>query len=326
MPKHVAALAPSDAYGEEWQILVVAEKYQTGFDQPKLYAMYVDKTLTGLAAVQTLSRLNRIHPDKTGTFVLDFRNSAESIQESFAPWYVRTVAQPTDPHLLYDTHAELGPFDVLRGDEIETMVGLLLTDPEKNHQRIHTVMQPSVDRFNALDEERQDEFRDVPTRFTRIYSFLSQVVSFTDVKLERDYLFRRRLSQLILRESGPGVDLGDSVELTHLRMEQSSSGSASLDPADDVGDVITIYGGGGRTVLPEEVPLSEVIRRINERFAMGITENDALFFGQVDGAVVADENVQIQAGANDFERFKVGLDGVWQSKLLERQKTNDELV
>jgi type I restriction enzyme, R subunit len=89
----------------DWQILVVAEKYQTGFDQPKLYAMYVDKTLTGLAAVQTLSRLNRTHPDKTGTFVLDFRNSAESIQESFAPWYVRTVAPETDPHLLYDTHA-----------------------------------------------------------------------------------------------------------------------------------------------------------------------------------------------------------------------------
>ena len=116
------------------------------------------------------------------------------------------------------------------------------------------------------------------------------------------------------------------MELTHLRMEQSSSGSASLDPESTEGEVITIYGGGGRTVLPEEVPLSEVIKRINERFAMGITENDALFFGQVDGAVVADENVQIQAGANDFERFKVGLDGVWQSKLLERQKTNDELV
>jgi type I restriction enzyme R subunit len=311
---------------DEWQILVVAEKYQTGFDQPKLYAMYVDKTLTGLAAVQTLSRLNRTHPDKTGTFVLDFRNSAESIQESFAPWYVRTVAPPTDPHLLYDTHAELGRFDVLREAEIETMVGLLLTDPEKNHQRIHTVMQPAVDRFNALSDERQDEFRDVLTRFTRIYSFLSQVVSFTDVKLERDYLFCRRLSQLVRRDSIVGVDLGDSVELTHLRMEKSWSGDASLDAdATDV-DIITIYGGGGRTTLPEEVPLSEVIARINERFAMGITENDALFFGQVDGAVVADENVQIQAGANDFERFKVGLDGVWQSKLLERQKTNDELV
>ena len=265
---------------DDWQILVVAEKYQTGFDQPKLYAMYVDKTLTGLAAVQTLSRLNRIHPKKTGTFVLDFRNDHEQIQDSFAPWYVRTHAPPTDPHLLYDTHAELGPFDVLRGEEIETMVGLLLTDPEKNHQRIHSVMQPAVDRFDAFDEERQDEFRDVLTRFTRIYSFLSQVVSFTDVKLERDYLFCRRLAQLVRQESVVGVDLGDSVELTHLRMEQAWSGDASLDDAD--GEVVTIYGGSGRTPLIEEVPLSEVIRRINERFGTDITDTDRLFVDQVD--------------------------------------------
>ena len=197
-----------------------------------LYAMYVDKTLTGLAAVQTLSRLNRIHPKKTGTFVLDFRNDHEQIQDSFAPWYVRTHAPPTDPHLLYDTHAELGPFDVLRGEEIETMVGLLLTDPEKNHQRIHSVMQPAVDRFDALDRRAAGR---VPRRAHPVHAdllFLSQVVSFTDVKLERDYLFCRRLAQLVRQESVAGVDLGDSVELTHLRMEQAWSGDASLDEAE----------------------------------------------------------------------------------------------
>lgn len=309
---------------DEWQILVVAEKYQTGFDQPKLYAMYVDKTLTGLAAVQTLSRLNRTHPAKRGTFVLDFRNTAEQIQESFAPWYVRTHTPPTDPHLLYDTHAELGPYDVLRADEVETMVGLLLTDPEKNHERIHSVMQPAVDRFHALSEEQQDEFRDVVTRFTRIYSFLSQVVSFTDVKLERDYLFCRRLAQLVRRESSVGVDLGDSVELTHLRMEKQWEGSASLDDAD--GEVVTIYGGSGRQVTPEDVPLSEIIQRINERFGMGISDNDALVLQQVDADLAADSDVQVQAGANDFDRFVVGLDAQWQSKLLERHKSNEELV
>jgi type I restriction enzyme R subunit len=310
---------------DDWQILVVAEKYQTGFDQPKLYAMYVDKTLTGLAAVQTLSRLNRTHPDKTGTFVLDFRNSAESIQESFAPWFVRTVAPPTDPHLLYDTHAELGPFDVLRGEEIETMVGLLLADPEKNHQRIHSVMQPAVDRFHALSEERQDEFRDVLTRFTRIYSFLSQVVSFTDVKLERDYLFCRRLSQLVRRESIVGVDLGDSVELTHLRMEKSWSGDASLDDNVD-GEVITIYGGGGRSVLPEEVPLSEVIARINERFGTHISDTDRLFVDQVAEDIVSNERVQVQALANNEQAFGVGFDKTWIGALTGRLSTNEKFA
>jgi len=309
---------------DDWQILVVAEKYQTGFDQPKLYAMYVDKTLTGLAAVQTLSRLNRTHPDKSGTFVLDFRNSHEQIQESFEPWYVRTHAPPTDPHLLYDTHAELGPFDVLRGDEIETMVGLLLADPEKNHQRIHSVMQPAVDRFGALTDEQQDEFRDVLTRFTRIYSFLSQVVSFTDVKLERDYLFCRRLAQLVRRESVSGVDLGDSVELTHLRMEQAWAGDASLDDAD--GEVVTIYGGGGRSQLVEEVPLSEVIRRINERFGTNISDTDRLFVDQVADDIVDDEQVQVQALANDEESFGVGFDKTWLGALTGRLSANEKFA
>ena len=144
-------------------------------------------------------------PDgKTGTFVLDFRNTVEDIQDAFEPWYAHTVAPPTDPHLLYDTHAELGPFDVLAYEEIESVVALLLTDPDKNHERINAGLQPAVDRFDALDEDRQDEFRDVITRFVRIYSFLSQVVSFTDVKLERDYLFCRALARLIKREPGIG--------------------------------------------------------------------------------------------------------------------------
>ena len=308
---------------DEWQILVVAEKYQTGFDQPKLYAMYVDKTLTGLAAVQTLSRLNRTHPQKTGTFVLDFRNDHEQIQESFEPWYVRTHAPPTDPHLLYDTWNELGPFDVLRGDEIETMVGLLLNDPEKNHQRIHSVMQPAVDRFRALSGERQDEFRDVLTRFTRIYSFLSQVVSFTDVKLERDYLFCRRLAQLVRQESVSGVDLGDSVELTHLRMEKQWEGS--LAPEGE-GDVVTIYGGGGRTALIEEVPLSEVIRRINERHGTNISDTDRLFVDQVAGDLVANEKIQVQALANDEQSFGVGFDKTWVGALTGRMSANEKFA
>jgi type I restriction enzyme, R subunit len=309
---------------DEWQIMVVAEKYQTGFDQPKLYAMYVDKTLTGLAAVQTLSRLNRTHPDKTGTFVLDFRNTAEDIAESFSPWFIRTHAAPTDPHLLYDTHAELWPFDVLRPEEIETMVGLLLTDPEKNHERIHSVMQPACDRVWALDDERQDAFRDVLNTFTRIYSFLSQVVTFTDVKLERDYLFCRRLAQLIRRESFGSVDLGDSVELTHLRMEKRWEGSASLDDAD--GEVVTIFGGAGGPMKVEEVPLSEIIKRINDRFGTNISETDRLFVDQIRDDLVADEKIQIQALANDEEAFGVGFDKTWTGALTGRLSANESFA
>ncbi len=274
---------------DAWQILVVAEKYQTGFDQPKLYAMYVDKTLTGLAAVQTLSRLNRIHPDKTGTFVLDFRNTVDDIQTAFAPWYAHTVAPPTDPHLLYDTHAELDPFGVLVHEEVESVVALLVGDPDRNHERINQRLQPAVDRFADLDEDRQDQFRDVLERFVRIYSFLSQVVRFTDTKLERDHLFCRALGRLIKRDPGTGFDLGDAVELTHLAMETTFEGDGSLDV--DGGEVVTIYGGAGRPADPDEVPLSEIIARINERFGTDLDETSRLFTDQVATELVADPQI-----------------------------------
>src|SRR5205085_2944994 len=114
----------------EYAVLIVAEKFQTGFDQPLLHTMYVDKVLTGLAAVQTLSRLNRIHTQKSDTFVLDFRNAAEDIQAAFEPYYGKTVAPPSDPNLLWDTRNRLDGFDVLRPDEIEAVVAVLVAlDP-----------------------------------------------------------------------------------------------------------------------------------------------------------------------------------------------------
>ena len=307
---------------DAWQILVVAEKYQTGFDQPKLYAMYVDKTLTGLAAVQTLSRLNRTREGKTGTFVLDFRNRVEDIQEAFEPWYAHTVAPPTDPHLLYDTRAELGPFGVLTHEEVTSVVALLLTDPDRNHERINAGLQPAVDRFNALDDDRQDQFRDVITRFVRIYSFLSQVVTFTDVKLERDYLFCRALSRLIKREPGSGFDLGDAIELTHLAMEKTFDGDGSLDV--DGGEVVTIYGGTGRRNDPDEIPLSEIIAKINARFGTNITETDRLFTDQIANDLVADPQVQVQAAANDESAFGVGFDRNWMKALTGRLTANED--
>ena len=213
---------------------------------------------------------------------------------------------------------------LLRSEEIETMVALLLADPERNHQRIHSVMQPAVDRFHALDSERQDAFRDVLTRFTRIYSFLSQVVSFTDVKLERDYLFCRRLAQLVREESVASVDLGDSVELTHLRMEKVWQGDASLDVDD--GEVVTIYGGAGGGRRVEEVPLSEIIQRINDRFGTNISDTDRLFADQVADDIVANETIQVQALANSEEAFSVGFDTTWTKALTGRMNANEQFA
>jgi hypothetical protein len=231
-------------------ILVVAEKYQTGFDQPLLYAMYVDKSLSGLAAVQTLSRLNRPCDGKDGTFVLDFRNEAGEIRDSFAPWYAATVSPPTDPNLMYDTRNALDPFGVLWPEEVERAVALLVVpDKRSMHGRVHAALTPSIDRFRALDAREQDAFRDALGRFTRTYAFLSQVVTFTDVNLERDYMFCKALAAFIRPAGTASLDLGSEVELTHLRTERTFAGSVALDP-ETHGEVSTVFAstssGGGR--------------------------------------------------------------------------------
>jgi len=221
---------------DEFQILVVAEKYQTGFDQPKLHTMYVDKPLTGLAAVQTLSRLNRTHSEKTSTFVLDFRNDADDIRNAFAPWYVQTEAPPTDPNLMYDAHRELGDYDVLRIEETETFVAVLMDDPTAT-DRIHGLLEPAKNRFwEALDEDEQDRFREALKKFVSSYGYLAQIVSFGDAKLERDYVFGRALARFIRAPSEALPDVSDDVDLTHLAIRLTAE-EQSIPLPDDEGEL-----------------------------------------------------------------------------------------
>ena len=309
---------------DEWQVMVVAEKFQTGFDQPKLAAMYVDKTLTGLAAVQTLSRLNRIHPDKSGTFVLDFVNDAGAIGEAFAVYHGKTVAPPTDPNLLFDTRRALDAFGVLDIGEMERAAALVLG--EGNHAQVHAALQPAVDRFDGLDEEDQEAFRDALARFVRVYSFLSLVVPFRNADLERDYLYCRALAALI-RElpPGQGIDLGSEVELTHLRYELTFDGSIEL-PAGE-GEVTTIYSGTGPQTDPEREPLSQIIARINERFGTDWTDEDRLVFEAAAGDLVDDAEIQNQALNNDETTFRDHVfPDRYQKALLSRGDRNRQLV
>ena len=176
-------------------MLIVAEKYQTGFDQPLLHTMYVDKRSADCHAVQTLSRLNRIHPRKEDTFVLDFRNDTEDIVDAFEPFYGRTVAPPTDPNILWDTRRGLDEFDVLRPEEIEAAYppsserALLMRSARRRPTPRST---PAKARFEEMSDEERLEFRDALTRFVRTYSFVSQIAAFTDPALERDYVYCRR--------------------------------------------------------------------------------------------------------------------------------------
>ena len=310
---------------DEYRIMVVAEKFQTGFDQPKLVAMYVDKTLTGLAAVQTLSRLNRTHPDKDGTFVLDFVNDTDEIRDAFAVYHGKTVAPPTDPNLMFDTRDALNDFNILDPGEMQQAAALIL-NKDDNHDQVHAAMQPAVERFKNLDEEDQEMFRDALTRFVRVYGFLAQIVKFSNPVLEGDYIYCRALAMLIRDHSiQPGIDISSEVELTHLRHDKIFEGSISL-PGDE-GEVQTIYSGTGPLGDPDEELLSEIIARINERFGTDWTEEDRLVFDAAARDLVKDEQIQNQAVNNDEATFRDQIFSEQYLKaLLERLDRNSDVV
>jgi len=310
---------------DDYRILVVAEKFQTGFDQPLLYAMYVDKVLSGLNAVQTLSRLNRIHPDKDGTFALDFRNDAQDIREAFEPYYGETVAPPSDPNLLYDTRHALDEFGILRSDETATVVALLLdVAGPADHGRIHAALTPAIDRVHALDSDERARFVDALGRFVRTYGFLSQIVSFGDTDLERDYLFSRALAAFVRDSGGDTIDIGADLELTHLRLEKQFEGTVSLDT--DTGEVQTVFSGTGPQNEPEPETLSTIIERFNERYGTDWTDADRLFPDAIEEDLVNDEHIQLQAGANNLDNFKVGFDTTYLSAIASRLDRNEKVA
>jgi len=313
--------------GDDFQILVVAEKYQTGFDQPKLYAMYVDRALTGLAAVQTLSRLNRTMEGKEGTFVLDFRNETEDIAAAFQPYYTSTSTTATDPNLLYNTRVELDRFGVLRADEVRAMIDLLLAAPTPTTSgRVYAVLTPAVDRWKDLDEDDREAFRDANTRFVRTYAFLSQLVSFGDAGLERDYMFCKALGHLLPVDAmAPPPPIADEIELTHLRIELRED-QIGLGLENREGEVDTTIGDGRPPRDPDEELLSRIITTMNERYGLQLTEADRLHFDAVAEDLIADEALQQQAAANSRENFRIPLEKAFTNALVNRLAANRDLT
>ncbi len=176
---------PKRFHGEDYQVLVVAEKYQTGFDEPLLHTMYVDKKLSGVAAVQTLSRLNRTHPGKEDTFVLDFANTAEEIRGAFEPFYEESFTTPTEPNVLYAMEHDLMNAGVLSLPEMEATVSALLSGDPARQSMLYANLLPATGRFEALDEETKEAFRHTLEHFCRAYAFVAQVMPWVDTDLER---------------------------------------------------------------------------------------------------------------------------------------------
>ena len=321
----------SDAY----QVLIVANKYQTGFDQPLLMAMYVDKRLAGVQAVQTLSRLNRRHRGKEQVFVLDFVNDRDHILAAFQDYYeTTTTAETVDPQRLYELHHELEEFQVWTASEVDGFAGVFfklkanqkLTD----NARLNAWLDPAVDRFKALADdgeegiERQEDLRAKLSAFRNLYSFLGQIIPFHDAELEKLYAYGRMLLRKLPRpeDAGP-LDLGDDVALESLKLKREAEGKLELEK----GGLGMLPGptatgtGAGKGPLEK---LSTIIERLNERFGTNFDVQDL-----VDGVadqLTASEELRQAAQVNDKGNFAHVLTPALDDALVDRHAKHGDFI
>ncbi|QGK68925.1 DEAD/DEAH box helicase [Allosaccharopolyspora coralli] len=321
---------------QEYRILVVADKYQTGFDQPLLTTMYVDKQLKGVAAVQTLSRLNRTHPLKSqeDVFVLDFANEAEAIQEQFQQFHETALTPPTDPNMLYTSQHSVMAFGLLVDSEMQAFADGYLaaqrdaaTDADwaKAHAQLYRFTDAARDRFVQLhseDPEEAEEFRHALRQYVRLYAFLAQVVPYHDAELERLYLYGKHLLNRLPRDKDASVDLGP-LNLTHLKISRTGEHDVRVAPEGD--QVLPGFAGtgAGRASEPEKASLADLIAAFNERYGTNLGEHD--FLGDVEAA--ADDNrMKAFALNNSEEVFGDVFDTHFKNKVIERHEDNTKFM
>ena len=311
----------------DFQILIVAEKYQTGFDEPYLHTMFVDKKLKGLNAVQTLSRLNRWAPGKTATFVLDFCNEAEAIQAAFQKYYEGVIIEQTDVNVLYDLRGRMLALGILREVEIRAASdAYFAVDPAKRLLKaIYSNIDPVLVRFAELSDDEQAEFRDALDQFIRAYSFLSQVMPFTDEDLERLYVYAKALAACLPSRATGSLDIGKDVVLTHLRIEEQGTSEIGLTPGQvGAGKVFTGEGHGGAWEDEKET-LAVIIEAINERFGTELDDRDRLEGEKLKLTLLQDPELETFARQNSMEHYSLEFTNKWKGAILSQEERNQRL-
>jgi type I restriction enzyme R subunit len=317
----------------EYQVLLVAEKYQTGFDQPLLHTMYVDKRLSGLQAVQTLSRLNRTHPLKEDTFILDFVNDRLEIQEAFKTYYEGAqMGEEVEPARMYELKADLDASGIYLAEEVQRFCEIYfkpkLRQSAGDHKAMNAALDRAMDRFQALQQENEDEaelWRGKLFAYRNLYSFLSQIIPYQDTDLERLYTFLRYLSpKLPKRRGGPRYSFDEEVKLEYYRLQKISEGSINLKegqakPLDGPQEV------GSGLLHEEPVALSRLIDLVNARFGTDFNEADQLFFDQIVEAAMTDENLKQAAVVNPEDKFSLVFNNLLETLFIERMDQNEDI-
>lgn len=294
----------------QYRILIVANKFQTGFDQPLLHTMYVDKKLGGVNAVQTLSRLNRTYPDKNETMVLDFVNEAEELQQAFAPYYEKTLlSEGTDPNLLYDLQTKLADFHFYSEAEVNRFAVLYFA-AKGTQDKLYAALEPIVERYKeGLDGERAD-FKGHFTDYVRLYAFLSQIITFVDTDLEKLYVFGR----LLLRKLPTSlerlpVEIQQNIDIESYRIKQTSKGKITLPRGTTELEPIgakEIYALG----QDKFEALSQIIQAMNEHFGTDFTEDDKLCIREIEQRLSGNAALEASVRVNPPENARLTFNHV----------------
>ncbi len=270
----VGGSIPDGLKDPRFRILIVSNKFQTGFDEPLLQSMYIDKKLGGVQCVQTLSRLNRTTSGKTETFILDFVNDTEEIIESFQPYFTTTLlSEGTDPDKLYDMVYQIEEYNLYTKHQMDEFCKLFYSNKTETPE-IQYHINEVVDRYNErLNDEEKEGFKSIIQSFIRMYSYISQISNFTEVHWEKTFVFLTYLNKKLPKRDVDRITILDSVDLDSFRIQKI--GETQLELENQVSDLPPpVYGGSKGKEEEDKELLSEIIQKINDLFGSGLKDDD----------------------------------------------------
>jgi type I restriction enzyme R subunit len=319
-----SASIPAEFEKSEYRFLIVANKYQTGFDQPLLHTMYVDKKLGGVNAVQTLSRLNRSHPLKQETFVLDFANTADDIKKAFDPFYECTIlGEGTDPNKLFDLQDALDNYQVYSIEQVNEFSDKLLA----NHplDQLHSLLSKCSEVFKQdLTPEQQVDFRLKAKTYVRLYVFLSQMVPFENPYLERLYIFLTHLQNKLGSDASVDMAKGilSNIDMDSYRLQLEATNRILMDQGADLKPIPTEMRGG--LAEPETDRLSNILQTFNDRYGTQFEDADKVrkMAEDIVQDVAKNKEVLSSLQYSDEQNARITSDKIAQEELLKHVTTN----
>ena len=272
---HISETQTKAEFHDNFNVLVVAEKYQTGFDEPLLHTMIVDKKLKGVKAVQTLSRLNRTCTGKIDTFILDFANKKEDILDAFQPFYQETfLEQEVNVDLIYQTERELLNYAIYTNIDIEAFIEVWNKSGGQESTsmgKMTSVLKPVADRYNLKNSEERYQFRRLVRNFIKWYGYITQVVRMFDKDMHKEYLFLRYLLHLLPAEPADPCDLEGKLKLEYYKLQKTFEGAIQLEELTGVYEPAKQKAVGGKQ---KKTPLDEILEQINEKYKGQFTDAD----------------------------------------------------